>query len=887
LRGDLTIESPIHRVFEAWAEHTPAAVALVFGAQQVTYGELNRRANRLAHHLVGLGAGPGVLVGVGIDRSVDRVVAMLAILKAGAAYVPLDASYPAERLAYMIADTRLPVLLASRARAPIFAEHGARVVILESAAEQIERCAGGDLAREGGGDDLAYVMYTSGSTGRPKGVMVVHRGVVRLVTRTRYVDFGPDHVFWHAAPSSFDASTFEIWGALLNGGRLAIAPPQALTLEELGREIRLHRVTTLWLTAGLFNAMVDERLGDLAGVRRLLAGGEALSVPHVRRFLDEARSCELINGYGPTESTTFACCHTIEPLDPRATSVPIGRPITNTYVHLLDPEMRPVPPGALGELYIGGAGLARGYLNLPELTAERFVCDPFAPDTPGARLYKTGDLARRLPDGALEFVGRADDQVKIHGFRIELGEIAATLAGVPGVRESVVTTREDVPGSKRLIAYVVPEGGASFSDAAVRGHLAGKLPDYMLPAVVLLERLPRTPNGKVDRRALPAPEQSRHQPARAPQTPAEIKLTAIWENVLGLRSVSASDDFFELSGDSMLAIRIFAQIEQGFGVKLPLAALFRAPTIGQLARILERQGPEAQWSSITAIQPRGTRPPVFWGHGLGGGGGGGLLRYRKIAERLGSDQPSFGIEAPRVPFSDLVPMAAHYVQIMRTVQPEGPYHLAGFSFGGNVVFEMARQLREMGQEVGLLALIETELPHPSMDPVPPWEALRLVAVSVPGWLDTLRSRPLRAQLARLRSRVRAAAGRASASLAARPPARGSPEERRLSDEIDLTHYPADYLAFAETHWSAYLSYVARPYPGHITLIRTRAQRLFELDPTLGWGRLARGGVTIRTVRATHDDILGEPHVDLVACYLKESLDEALAPPTGAQRRAPR
>ena len=486
---------------------TPAAIAVVFENTQLSYEALNRRANQLARRLRKLGVDRDVPVGVWMQRSPEMVIALLAILKAGGAYVPLDPSYPAERLAMMMDDTQMPIILTDRnvGSGVLTAANAPQVLFVD--AENFSDEADTDLETNVQPKDLAYIMYTSGSTGAPKGAAIPHRAVVRLVKETNYASFSPNETFLQLAPISFDASTFEIWGPLLNGGKLVVMSPALPTLEEIGSAIRDHGVTTLWLTAGLFNAMVDERLDDLRPLHQLLAGGDVLSVSHVGKALNALKNTRLINGYGPTESTTFACCHTIDANAPLEGSIPIGKPIANTTVHILDSNLQPVPIGASGELCIGGDGLARGYWRREELTAEKFVADPFSRE-PGARLYKTGDLARWRRDGVIEFLGRVDNQIKLRGFRIEPGEIEVALKQQPGVRDSVVIAREDSPGEKHLVAYVV---GSSSQDALLAA-LRKSLPDYMVPsAIVSLPSLPRTANGKLDRNALPRPELSRMQ----------------------------------------------------------------------------------------------------------------------------------------------------------------------------------------------------------------------------------------------------------------------------------------------------------------------------------------------------------------------------------------
>lgn len=450
----------IHQWFEVQVRHSPNAIALVAGDDRLTYSQLNARANQLAHYLIEHGVAPETRVGICVERSPEMIVGVLGILKAGGAYVPLDPVYPAERLAIMLADAEVRLVLTQEHLRQRLSEHNVELLALDRDTEAIAQAPAGNPQHECAPANLAYVMYTSGSTGIPKGVSIPHRGVVRLIKETNYADFGSDQVFLQFAPLSFDASTFEIWGSLLNGGRLVLMPPGKASLAELGETLRRYQVTTLWLTAGLFHQMVETEFESLRGLRQLLAGGDVLSAPHVEQVARELSGCQLINGYGPTENTTFTCCYRVSAGERFAGSVPIGLPVANTTVHILDEQLEPVPAGVAGELYIGGDGLARGYLNDTPATAEKFVPQP-RPVVAGERLYRTGDSACLLADGNIEFLGRIDQQVKVRGYRIELGEIETVLAQHPAVKECVVMARADQPGGKRLVAYLVPDSGAN------------------------------------------------------------------------------------------------------------------------------------------------------------------------------------------------------------------------------------------------------------------------------------------------------------------------------------------------------------------------------------------------------------------------------------------
>ncbi len=584
---DYPFDRCIHQLFEQQVERTPDAVAVVFAEQHLTYRELNRRANQLARHLQTLGVKTEVLVGICVERSLEMVVGLLGILKAGGAYVPLDPDYPQERLRFMLADTQVSVLLTQKHLEDKLPEHGAQFVYVDEWQSDLAPQDWENPVSQTNSKNLAYINYTSGSTGQPKGVEVLHQGVLRLLFGVDYVCLDADQRLLQMAPISFDASTFEIWGALLHGGQCVLFPGKIPTTRELSHEIEKRGITTMWLTAALFNSIVDESPSALSGIRQLAIGGEALSVAHVRIAHENLPSTQIINGYGPTESTTFACCYLIpRELNERTKSIPIGRPIANTQVYLLDAHLQPVPVGVPGELHIGGDGLARGYLNRSELTAEKFIPNPFSSD-PQARLYKTGDLVRYLPDGGIEYIGRIDNQVKIRGFRIELGEIETALLQHPAVLQAVAIAREHDPGKKRLVAYIVCNTSQNAAIGELRQFLKEKLPEYMLPsAFVFLESLPLTPNGKIDLRALPAPDltQQLEENFVAPRTEVEQRLAKIWAEVLGIEQVGIRDNFFELGGDSILSLQIVARANQA-GIQLTPKQLFGNQTIAELAGV--------------------------------------------------------------------------------------------------------------------------------------------------------------------------------------------------------------------------------------------------------------------------------------------------------------
>ncbi|WP_293118322.1 non-ribosomal peptide synthetase [Moorena sp. SIO4G3] len=704
----------IHQLFEEQVEKTPDAIAVMYENQHLTYSELNGRANQLAHYLRSVGVEADVLVGLCVERSLEMIVAILGILKAGGAYVPLDPKYPQERLSFILEDTQVKVLLTQEKFLESLPQHQGRIVCLDTDWQRINQANQDNFNSTASSENLAYVIYTSGSTGQPKGVEVVHRGVNRLLFGVNYVHLDATDRFLQMAPISFDASTFEIWGALLHGARCVLFPENIPTAKNLRAEIHKHGITILWLTAAVFNSIIDDDPQALSGIKQLLIGGEALSVAHVQKALETLPLTTIINGYGPTESTTFTCYYPISrQLETTIESIPIGRPIANTQIYILDESLQPLPVGVPGELHIGGAGLARGYLNRPELTQEKFISNLFSADL-DSRLYKTGDKARYLSDGNIEFLGRIDNQVKIRGFRIELGEIEAVLGQHPAVRETVVVARKDAD-QKRLVAYIVSEQKEELTSSQLRQFLKQKLPDYMIPSgFIFLDKLPLTPNGKVDRRALPELDTSnRPQDAGfvSPRNSRELQLSQIWSDLLNVNPVGVKNNFFDLGGHSLLAVRLMARIKQQFGTDLPLATLFTEPTIENQASLLVNATENQSSSPLVAINKVGNLPAFFCVHPVGGN----VLCYAQLARYLGDNQPFYGLQSPGLfgesePLTGIEDMASCYIEALQTIQPVGPYYLGGWSLGGIIAWEMAQQLSAAGEDVALLALIDSYSP---------------------------------------------------------------------------------------------------------------------------------------------------------------------------------
>ncbi|MBN3989152.1 MAG: amino acid adenylation domain-containing protein [Nostoc sp. NMS2] len=585
----------IHQLFEEKVQQYPDSIAVNFANKQLTYQELNTCSNKLAHHLQKIGVGTEVLVGICISQSIEMIIGLLGIIKAGGAYVPLDPSYPEERLNFMLEDAQVSVLLTQENLLKHFKGFSKLIISIDKDWEIITQEKQDNPKSDLNSDNLAYIIYTSGSTGKPKGVAVPHKAVNRLVYNTNYIKFSPSDKIAQASNTSFDAATFEIWGALLNGAQLVgISKDVTISPHELALQLREKGINILFLTTALFQQIVRDVPQAFATLKYLLFGGETVDKRWIKKILQSGAPKHLIHVYGPTENTTFSSYYCVEEL-PSATSLPIGIPIANTQIYILDAHLQPVPIGITGELYMGGEGLAREYLNRTELTAKNFITHSFS-KKPKTRLYKTGDLARYLPDGNIEFLGRVDNQVKIRGFRIELSEIEAVLSQHPAVKETIVIAGEDVPDDKYLVAYIVPnqeqiptQDVQSFA-SLLRQFLKEKLPEYMMPrAYVILESLPLTPNGKVDRRALPMPDtiSFNNQDYVPPRSQVEELLAQIWAKVLGKEQVGVHDNFFELGGHSLLATQLTSRIRDTFQIDLPVRNLFEAPTVEQLARYID------------------------------------------------------------------------------------------------------------------------------------------------------------------------------------------------------------------------------------------------------------------------------------------------------------
>jgi amino acid adenylation domain-containing protein len=862
-------------IVDLWQEQvarSPDTIAVrdVDGAW--TYRQVEVVANQLAHLLLRRGVQSEELVGILLPRGWAVVACMLGILKAGAAYLPLDPRDPASRVAWLAAETGIRFVL-TYASSRALLQRCARLepLCLDELGDELAAYGEAPPPYAAGAESLAYVMFTSGSTGPPKGVEILHRGVVRLLFGIVYARLGPDTRILQVAPFSFDASTFEIWAALLHGGTLSIYPDDLPDAPSLGRAIAEDDINTMWLNASLFNTIVDQEPTVLAPLEQLLIGGEALSVEHVRRAYAHLPWTQIVNGYGPTENTTFSCCYPIpRDLPAEAHSVPLGRPIAHSSAYVLDERMRPLPAGLVGDIYLGGDGVARGYRSRPDLTAHHFLPDPFD-SAPGARLYRSGDLGRFLPDGTLEFHGRRDGQLKIRGYRIEPAEVEWALERLGGVRQCAVVGRADGSGSTRLVAYVVPEDEDAADADRLRAKTREELPAHLVPQdFVLLDALPLSPNGKLDRAALPAPPARRGDRAGLPRNAREEIVAGVMADVLGLEEVDVGAHFFDLGGHSLMGLELLERLSRVFAVEIPVRALMENPTAMGLAALVE-----AKWNrtwngapehngpprSLVPIKPGGSKPPLFFTPG-GDGGEGALLVYARVARFVGPEQPFYGLRARAAddgaePHRSVEEMAADYLAEVKQVQPRGPYFFAGECVGGVVAYEMARQAVAAGDEVGLLTLLDTRPPQPA-GYLRHW--LRYLSALARRWADgTL--------------------GSVASPATTDGPSPGRVERAkkwlrgRLEDCLpyDAREAPPTIGRRWVDYQRTLLRYRLLPYPRQMVLLLSEHYAASNI--ARAWERWVRGGVEVQRAPGDHDSYIRE-HARQTAGILAASLDRA-------------
>ncbi|MEH2385074.1 MAG: amino acid adenylation domain-containing protein [Nostoc sp.] len=893
-----------HQLFEAQVEKTPDAMsatgyayALVFGDEQLSYKELNIRSNQLAHYLKKIGVESESLVGVCVERSsfaqrleektlpkasLEMIIALLGIFKAGGAYLPLDPSLPQERLNFMLEDAQVSVLLTQEKLLKHFDDFSNPIICIDKDWATITQHSQENPTNCVTSDNLAYVIYTSGSTGKPKGVLLQHRGLSNLAkAQIEVFNLQPSHRILQFASLSFDASIFEIVMALQTGATLYLANKESLLPgQPLLQLLREKAITHVTLPPAVLAVLPTE---SLPALQTIICAGESCTDDIVKRWWSSSR--RFFNAYGPTEATVWSTVAEISSLSEKP---PIGRPIANTQIYILDKYLQPLPIGITGELYISGEGLAQGYINRPELTTENFIPNPFNHQK-GARFYKTGDLARYRPDGNIEFLGRIDNQVKIRGFRIELSEIETVLSQHENVQKAVVIAKENVSGDKYLLAYIVLNVEMQNMASLLRKFLKEKLPEYMVPkAFVMLDSLPLTTSGKVDSWALteldsPA-SRSIDKAFIAPRTPTELTLAQIWVEVLNVERVGIQDNFFDLGGDSLLTVRLLKQINKQFEYELPLSSLFLNPTIESLATSLSSETDSLPWSPLVPIQPAGSNPTFFCVHPIFGV----VFPYYQLANHLGKNQPFYGLQpigldGKTPPLTNIEDMATHYIEALRRVQPKGPYFLGGWSFGGWVAFEMAQQLQKSGEEVALLAVLDTLAPIPGNIPSL-GNGFKFMLTTVARYIWPFFLDYFYLIIAIAKNRINSLTNFnkigwlpknlfSNFILKEDATVKVISEESKLRLLSELAIRPMLRVFYANSQ--AVLNYVPQTYPKGINLFRTKVQSsIANEDASMGWDQLIVGGTEIHHIPGNHLTMLRKPHIQVLAAQLKACIEKA-------------
>jgi surfactin family lipopeptide synthetase A len=860
--NDTAVELPavtgVHELFLKQAERLPDSIAVVDGNSQLTYRELQTRSDRLAAFLQAQGVGPEKPVGLYLEPSGEMPVAILAVLKAGGACVPLDPSYPAGRHSHVLRETGMKVLLTQKRLRDQIPPNGAKAVFVDD--EDIYAETADPVRPPLRADNLAFVIYTSGSTGKPKGVQITHGNLLHSTgARSVYYGTNPGR-FLLLSSFAFDSSLAGIFSTLCYGGTLVLTSGSILSnLTQLASFAEQHEVSHLLCVPSLYSLLLEQaKAGQLATLRVAIVAGEACPVELVERHYRKLPRAVLFNEYGPTEATVWSTVYKCEP-GKSEKLVPIGRPIPNTRVYVLDTHAGLLPVGVPGELHVAGGGVARGYLKRPEETRERFIPDIFS-ETAGARMYRTGDLVRYLPDGNLELLGRLDHQVKIRGFRIEPEEIEAVIAEYSGVRQAVVVVRQAEAQEPDLVAFLVPVSFSDFDADSLKRFLATKLPAAMVPAsFVVLERLPLMPNGKVDRNALLVPAQPASEGSSLPASgEIEARLLEIWSGVLGKRGFGMTENFFDLGGHSLLVAKLLLRIEQQFEKRLSLANVFQAPTIRQLAELLSGQGILSHHPAIVPVQAHGTRPVLYWVRG-----GSFLL---PLAKRLGLNQPILGLHLPAADAGKILPpykfedISAALVRQLQEVQPEGPYYLAGLCVNGVIAYEMARQLTQQGQQIALLAMFDAQNPA-YYENFSRQSRTELLLQRTGHHLRNFRRQKLTDYL---NERITGIHRRASVRYWRVRRALGLSVDHKHLQDLDTIVHPA--------------SFVYRPngYPGEVVFFQSTDWPHGQYwDFYASWDGLIGGGVRVFKISGGHESMFYEENVDLLASELEGCLSEAI------------
>ena len=858
------VEKCLHQLFEEVTVGHAHRIAVEFDGKTMTYGEVNYRANQLANYLVKFGVKPESIVGIFVERSLDLLIGLLGILKTGAAYVPMDPLFPPDRLEYMMENAGITILVAHEDLLELLPQSDRKTICVDTQWSEIEKEDGSNPNIPVKSDFIAYTIYTSGSTGKPKGVMIEHRPVVNfLVSMREEPGFKQDDVLVAVTTISFDIAVLELFLPLITGGKVVIAHKnEVIDGNLLLALLERSGATALQATPATWKLMIEAGWENTPNLK-MMCGGEPLPRELANKMLE--RGGELWNMYGPTETTIWS---SVQKIEPGNEPILIGPPIANTQFYVVDKEFEPVPIGVSGELLIGGDGLARGYLKRPNLTADRFVEDPFKGD--GSRVYRTGDLSRFRPNGIVEFLGRLDFQVKVRGFRIELGEIEHLLNQHADVKEAVVVAQTDERQDVRLAAYIILYDGKDPIGSELRKYLAKKLPDYMIPSFFMkMDKFPLTPNAKIDRKAFPKPDTSLLTSERkyiAPKDELELQLAAIWKKALNVKDIGINDNFFELGGHSLLAAQVFARINKKIGINLPLATLFQAPTIRQLGELIRQKDWKPSWKSLVPIQVSGDSKPLFLVHGAEGN----VLLYRNLARYLGVKQVVYGLQARGLngedPLeTDINRMASKYIKEIKSVQQEGPYMLGGYCLGGTIALEMARQLKLTGDDVALLALIETyNVKHnPMIIPfyLRTFHRLQNVYFQLRNLLmgQAVGRRKYFREKARVelsRYRVRMNIFRSSIL-------------QKINPNADLKY---KHLLVYKINDRADELYEPSIYDGKITLFRTKTNFSGFNDYHFGWNGIAKQGVEVCQMPNYPRGSLNEPNVQVLADKLKQDID---------------
>ena len=875
---DIPQNKCIHQLFEEQVQSTPDDIAVVYEEQQLTYIQLNQRANQLAHYLQTLGVKPEVLVGIAVERSLDMIVGILGILKAGGAYLPIDPALPKEAINFRLQNAQVSLLI-TQTHLGDMQDLNFKCVYLDVVPNESATNLDSGVTNA----NLVYTIYTSGSTGNPKGVSIEHSSLVNYVNAIlARIELPSAAHFATVSTLAADLGNTVIFPSLCTGGCLhIISSERATNPEALAAYCRNHPIDCLKIVPSHLEALLTA--SDPKAIlprQRLILGGEAVSWELIEKIHKIAPNCVIFNHYGPTEATigvtTFKIPNPTTSQERPQGTVPLGYPLANTQIYLLDEDLQPVPMYVPGEVYIGGHGVARNYLHQPKLTAQKFIPNPFSSQA-GARLYQTGDLARCLSDGSIQFLGRIDNQVKIRGFRIEPGEIEAVLCQHPKVQQAVVIAREDEPGNKCLVAYIVAkEAIASHSQfiTQLRDFLRNKLPEYMIPAaLVLLKALPLTPNGKVNRYELPAPIDNNSELETAflaPRNHLELQIAQIWEDILNIKPIGVTNNFFDLGGHSLLSVRLIARLQQQFQQDIPLSSLFQAGTIEHLAGIISQSTKSVYPSGVIEIQPKGTKPPFFCVRPYGGN----VLCYYNFARYLGCDQPFYGLqetstlfEKPFQPYSQIADMATHHISSMRAVQPKGPYFLGGWSMGGVVAFEIANQLQSQGEQVALLALFDSKAP---------------IADNISTNYQDVDDTTLLTELA-----TATAQSFGKELLLSQSEIKQIEPEKQLSyilhqmKAANLTTPDVKleqigyYLQVCRSDNQAIRNYQPQIYPQRITLFCTENNQNVAAtnDSAQGWQKLSTQTVEVIFVPGDHQTMIALPHVQILAEQVKIYLDK--------------